>query len=119
MSFIDIEDMEFYAFHGCFAEEASIGTNFSVDLRAELDTSRAQQTDNIDDTVSYLDIYQIVKRQMEIPSHLLEHVAERIAVAVLREFSSINKVRVKVTKLNPPLGGKMRGVSLTIEKNRM
>lgn len=119
MSFIDIENMEFYAFHGCFAEEASIGTNFSVDLRAELDTSQAQRSDNIEDTVSYLDIYQTVKRQMEIPSHLLEHVAERIASAVLEEFPAICKVKVKVTKLNPPLGGKMKGVSLTIEKSRM
>lgn len=118
MSFIDIENMEFYAFHGCFAEEAAIGTNFSVDLRAELDTSLAQKTDSIDDTVSYLDIYQTVKRQMEIPSHLLEHVAERISTSVLDEFPAIQKIWVKVTKLNPPLGGKMKGVSLTIEKSR-
>lgn len=119
MSFIDIENMEFYAFHGCFAEESTIGTNFSVDLQAELDTSRAQQTDNIDDTVSYLDIYQTVKKEMSKPSHLLEHVSERIASAVLDEFPMLERVRVKVTKLNPPLGGKMKGVSLTIEKSRM
>ena len=118
MAFIEIENMEFYAFHGCFAEEAKIGTNFRVDLRMQLDTSKAQRTDNIDDTVSYLDIYQLVKRQMEIPSHLLEHVAERIAVAVLENFTPIQNVRVKVTKLNPPLGGKMYGVILTIEKSR-
>lgn len=119
MSFIDIENMEFYAFHGCFAEEAAIGTNFRVDLHAELDTSRAQQSDNIGDTVSYLDIYQSVKREMAIRSHLLEHVAERIASAVLDEFSPIIHVRVKVTKLNPPLGGRMEGVALTIEKSRI
>ena len=119
MSVIEIENMEFYAFHGCFAEEAAIGTHFSVDLCAELDTSKAQQTDSIDDTVSYLDIYQSVKRQMEVPSHLLEHVAERIVNAVLEEFSPITHVRVKVKKLNPPLGGKMKSVSLTIEKSRM
>lgn len=118
MSFIDIDNMEFYAFHGCFDEEASIGTHFSVDLRAELDTSLAQQTDCIDDTVSYLDVYQTVKREMMIPSHLLEHVADRVATSVLQEYPSIEKVIVKVTKLNPPLGGKMRGVSLTIEKSR-
>lgn len=119
MSFIDIEKMDFYAFHGCFAEEAAIGTHFSVDLRVGLDTSRAQQSDCIDDTVSYLDIYQTVKRQMEISSHLLEHVAERIAVSVLDEFPPIEYIRVKVTKLNPPLGGRMFGVSLTIEKSRV
>lgn len=119
MSFIDIENMEFYAFHGCFAEEAAIGTYFSVDLRAQLDTTLAQKTDNIEDTVSYLDIYQTVKKQMGIPSHLLENVADRIASAVLEIFPQINSVVVKVTKLNPPLGGKMKGVSITIEKSRI
>ncbi|MBP5327480.1 MAG: dihydroneopterin aldolase [Bacteroidales bacterium] len=118
MAVIDIENMEFYAFHGCFAEEAEIGTNFRVDLSLHLDTSLAQKTDNINDTVSYLDVYQTVKKQMAIPSHLLENVAERIASAVLEEFSSIFAVKVKVTKLNPPLGGRMYGVSLTIEKSR-
>lgn len=119
MSFIDIEQMEFYAFHGCFAEESAIGTHFSVDLRLGLDTSKAQLSDNINDTVSYLDVYQTVKREMGKPSHLLEHVADRIASAVLDEYGAIDFVRVKVTKLNPPLGGKMKGVSLTIEKSRM
>ncbi len=118
MAFIEIENMEFYAFHGCFAEEAKIGTNFRVDLRMQLDTSKAQRTDNIDDTVSYLDVYQTVKKQMAIPSHLLEHVADRIATAILDDFLSIASVSVKVTKLNPPLGGKMYGVSLTIDKSR-
>ncbi|MBQ6956827.1 MAG: dihydroneopterin aldolase [Bacteroidales bacterium] len=118
MSFIDIENMEFYSFHGCFSEEASIGTHFSVDLRVSLDTSLAQLSDNISDTVSYLDIYQTVKREMQHPSHLLENVAERIASSVLREYEALDTVRVKITKLNPPLGGKIGGVSLTIEKSR-
>jgi dihydroneopterin aldolase len=118
MSFIDIENMEFYSYHGCFAEEAAIGTHFSVDLHFELDTSLAQKSDCIDDTVSYLDVYQTVKQQMAQPSHLLEHVGDRIVNAILEQFPPVDYVRVKVTKLNPPLGGKMKGVSLTIEKSR-
>lgn len=118
MSFIDIENMEFYAFHGCFAEERAIGTRFRVDLRLEADTMRAQQSDDIDDTVNYLSVYQTVKREMATPSHLLEHVADRIATAVMAEYVAVSHVTVRVTKLNPPLGGKIGGVSLTIEKQR-
>lgn len=118
MSFIDIENMEFYAYHGCFAEESKIGTRFRVNLRLEVDTSRAQVSDSIDDTVNYLSVYQAVKSEMMKPSHLLEHVAGRIASRVLGDFSGVMHVWVKVTKLNPPLGGKMEGVSLTIDKRR-
>ena len=118
MAFIDIENMEFYAFHGCFDEERAIGTRFRVDLRLSVDTSRAQQTDCIDDTVNYLSVYQTVKREMEVPSHLLEHVADRIGSAVLDGFPGVERLTVKVTKLNPPLGGRMEGVALTIDKER-
>lgn len=119
MSYIDIENMEFYAYHGCFAEERAIGTRFRVNLRIEVDTTQAQQSDCINDTVNYLSVYQLVKRQMSIPSKLLEHVAERIASNLLSEFSPIQHVWVKVTKCHPPLGGQMEGVSLTIEKARV
>lgn len=118
MAFIDIENMEFYAFHGCFNEESKIGTEFRVNVRLGVDTSIPQVTDNISDTVNYLDVYQTVKKQMSLPSHLLENVAERIASSLLSEYTKIDYVKVKVTKLNPPLGGKMYGVGVTIEKSR-
>ncbi len=119
MAFIDIDNMEFYAFHGCFAEESEIGTRFRVNLRYEVDTSRAQLSDNINDTISYMDVYQTVKNQMMQSSHLLEHVAERIASAVLEEYQPVTAVSVKVTKLNPPLGGQIAGVSVSISKQRL
>lgn len=118
MSFIDIENMEFYAYHGCFDEESKIGTRFRVNLRMDVDTSRAQVSDSIVDTVNYLSVYQSVKDEMMKPSHLLENVADRIASRVLVDYGDVAHVWVKVTKLNPPLGGKMESVSLTIEKKR-
>ena len=115
MAIIEIENMEFYSFHGCFAEESRIGTHFRVDLKLDVNTSTAQMSDSIEDTVNYLEVYRSVKEQMSIPSRLLEHVAERIASALLSEYTLIRSAVVKVTKLNPPLGGKIQGVSLTVE----
>ena len=99
MSSITLEKMHFYAYHGCFAEEQAIGTHFRLDVTYETDTSRAQQTDNIADTVSYLSVYQTIKREMQKPSHLLEHV-------------------VRVSKLAPPLGGELDAVTVEITKDR-
>ena len=64
MSSIALEKMYFYAYHGCFAEEQAIGTRFRLDVIYETDTSRAQLSDNIADTVSYLSVYQTIKREM-------------------------------------------------------
>lgn len=107
--------MRFYAHHGCFQQERAIGTHFTVDIVFNTDTSRAEQSDNIADTVSYLDVYQIVKREMQQPSNLLEHVARRVGEAVLREFPAVSDIKMKVSKMNPPLGGQMHSVSVELE----
>ena len=118
MSVISIHDMRFHAYHGCFDEEQRIGTRFRVDLSMTVDTARAQRSDDLADTVNYLSVYRAVKAQMECPSHLLEHVADRIGEAVLEGFPAVQRLSVSVTKLNPPLGGQMEGVSVRIEKER-
>jgi 7,8-dihydroneopterin aldolase/epimerase/oxygenase len=115
MSTISIEGMEFYAYHGCFAEEQLIGTRFVVDLFLETDTTKAEQTDDLKSTINYLEVYQLVKKEMEINSKLLEHVGRRILDTVQLNYPSVTYARVKVRKMNPPLGGKMDFVSLTLE----
>ena len=109
--------MRFYAHHGCFVQERAIGTHFTVDLSFTTDTSRAEVSDNIADTVSYLNVYQVVKAQMQQPSNLLEHVARRVGEAVLREFPAVASITVKVSKMNPPLGGQMDSVSVELTLN--
>jgi len=118
MALISINDMRFYAHHGCFEQERAIGTHFRVDLSFSTDTSKAEVSDNIADTVSYLDVYQVLKAEMMIPSHLLEHVARRVGERVLAEFRAIDSVNVKISKLNPPLGGQMDSVSVELEMTR-
>lgn len=107
--------MEFYAYHGCFEEEQKIGTWFNVDLSLEVNTSKAEKSDNIEDTVNYQSVYQVVKEQMMIPSHLLENVARRILDAIGKNFPAVSYAWVKVKKMNPPLGGVMESVSVEIE----
>ena len=115
MAIISIEKMEFYAYHGCFEEERKIGTWFSVDMSMEVDTSKAEMSDNLDDTVNYQAVYQVVKREMMVPSKLLEHVARRILTAVQKEFPAVSYAWIKIKKMNPPLGGKMESVSVEME----
>ncbi len=118
MAVISINDMRFYAHHGCFEQERAIGTHFRVDLTFRTDTLRAEVSDNIADTVSYLDVYQVVKAEMMKPSNLLEHVARRVGEAVLTQFPAVEDVKVKVYKLNPPLGGQMDSVSVELSMAR-
>ena len=116
MSVISIEGMEFFAYHGCFKEEQIIGTKFRVDLYLNTDTSLAEKSDNLYDTVNYLAVYQAVKDEMETKSKLLEHVGRRILTRVKKDFPQIMHARLKIKKLNPPLGGKIDFVALELEQ---
>lgn len=119
MSMIAIEGMEFYAYHGCFEEEKIIGTSFMVDLCFNTNTTKAEKSDNLHETVNYLEVYQTVKKEMQISSNLLEHISRRILLAVHREFPQVEWAKVKIQKLNPPLGGKMKSVSVTLETDEL
>lgn len=116
MGLIKIENMEFYAFHGHFREEQIVGNRFILDLTIETDMSVPAKSDNLKDAVNYQKAYQIVKTQMEKKSYLLENIAGRILDALYAEMSGIKKATVKVSKMNPPMGGKIGSVSVVMER---
>jgi dihydroneopterin aldolase len=116
MGLIKIENMEFYSFHGHFKEERIVGNKFLVDLIIETDMTLPAKSDNLKDAVNYQKAYDIVKSEMETKSHLLEHIAGRILDALYSEMGGIKKVTVKVSKMNPPMGGKIGSVSVIMTR---
>jgi dihydroneopterin aldolase len=114
MSLIQIEGMEFFSYHGHFEEESIIGTKFTVDFAFETDTTKAEKSDNLHDTINYLSVYQTIKKEMEKPSLLIETVARRILESCLLKFPLMDFAEVKIQKLNPPLGGQIKSVSITL-----
>jgi 7,8-dihydroneopterin aldolase/epimerase/oxygenase len=116
MGLIQIEGMEFYAFHGCYKEEQIVGNKFRVDISIDTDCEKAKSTDDLRNALNYQAVYLLVKEQMQIKSKLLEHVAGRILDALYRGFPETEKATVKVSKMNPPLGGKVEKVSVTLTK---
>ncbi len=114
---IEIENMEFYAFHGHFKEEQVVGNKFLVTVAIETEVSEAAKTDNLEDALDYQKVYKIIKEQMSVKSYLIENIAERILDALYEELGHrIMKVRLKLSKINPPLGGKIDKVSIIVER---
>jgi len=106
--------MEFFAFHGCFDEEQVIGNHFLVDVEFETETGKAEQSDRLGDTVDYQDVYNLIKAEVELKSKLLEHLSRRILNAVSSKYPNLQYLKVRVSKMNPPMGGKMRAVTLEL-----
>lgn len=113
---IEIEEMEFFAYHGCFEAEQVVGNKFKVYACLHYDCEQAAVSDRIEDALSYQTAYELIAREMKKRSHLLEHVAQRILKALYENFPQLKYARVKISKMNPPLGGKIGCTSVTLEK---
>jgi dihydroneopterin aldolase len=117
MGLISIENMEFYAFHGHYREEQIVGNKFLVDLQIEADMSVPAASDNLKDAINYQKAYRLLKEEMEKKSKLLENIAKRIIDVIYDNFTGIQKVTVKVSKMNPPMGGgRIEKVSVTLSR---
>ena len=75
MGIIDVTGIRVYGYHGCLEEEAVIGQEYVIDVKIRCDFSKAILSDDLSHTVDYCTVYEIVKREMAIPSRLIEHVA--------------------------------------------
>ena len=118
MGIIKLTNIRTFSFHGCLEEEAKIGSNYRVDLKIKTNLKPSAKTDELTDTVDYVDLNRIVVEEMAIRAKLLEHVAKRIIDRILKELKMVTKIEVEVTKLNPPIGGDVEGVTIIMKKKR-
>jgi dihydroneopterin aldolase len=115
---IALEGLEFHAFHGVYPHERESGNFFEVDIAVETDFTSGAEEDNLEGTVNYEVLFKIVQAEMNEPSRLLETVAEKIVKHVLNHLPAVTSVELKISKLNPPIGGKCRRSSVSIVKHR-
>ncbi len=118
MGKIVLEHIECYAYHGHLPEERRIGAHYRVSVEVEAAIEKAGKTDQIDDTFDYRIAYGIVCKEMKKSSALLEHVASRILDKIMLASSTIQLAQVKITKMNPPLGGNVHAVSVELIRKR-
>lgn len=116
MGLIEIEGMHFYAYHGHFATEQIVGNEFEVDVALRTDCTKAGASDELEDALNYQEVYNLVKEEMQIKSKLLEHVGKRIQDRLHQTYPEIEWSRIKISKMNPPMGGEIERVSVTLTR---
>lgn len=112
---IEVNGIKIYAFHGCLPEEGKIGGHYTVDVMLNTDFTEAALNDDLDKTIDYVDVNRIVCEEMAIRSKLIEHVGQRIINRLKSEITSIDKIKLKVTKICPPINGDVENVAIIIE----
>lgn len=103
---IELRDMHIYAYHGVFSQESSVGNEFIVNLSVSINADPDLEfNDNLDATISYADLYDIVSSEMAKQSKLLETVALRIASKIKLRWNIVKKGRISIEKTSPPIPG--------------
>ena len=118
MGKIFVKNIRLYAYHGCLDEEAQIGSDYLVNIKVEADLKKSSASDNLNDTVDYVSLHALAKKEMQKRAKLLETVVFRIAKKIIHQHDEVTFAKVKVAKLNPPINGNVEEVAVEIELSR-
>lgn len=117
-SYIHLKGLQIKAFHGVLPQERIVGNHYEVNLSLACDISLAAQTDKVEHTINYAEVFEEVKTTMEKPCCLIEKVAANIGQNLFYRFPTITKITVEVIKKNPPMGANCAGASVVLHLNK-
>ena len=112
--YVCLNNVRFHARHGVLPQERLTGGEFVVNLRAKYPLAKAMGSDDVDDTLNYAEIFEIINKEMQKPSRLLEHVAGRIGRSVIEVFPQVETLDITIAKTNPPMGGDMDSAAVEV-----
>ncbi|ABO48704.1 dihydroneopterin aldolase [Desulforamulus reducens MI-1] len=116
---IILRGMNFFGYHGVFEEERRLGQPFQVDLELSMDLQPAGQGDDLNLSVSYAEVFEIVEQVLTgEPYKLLEAVAERISQRVLEQYEKVEEIKVTLKKPNAPIQGNFQYMAVEITRGR-
>ena len=118
MGKIKLKNVKIYSNHGCLDEEGLIGSEYLFQLEFNTDLKKASKTDNLNNTIDYVSLYSIIHEESIKRSKLLENVANKILDRIFREHENIKRIKIEVSKLNPPINGNVEAVSIVIKRKR-
>ncbi len=118
MGKIALEGLEFFAYHGYSNEEQKVGNRYGIDVVIDTNFELASVNDTLEQTIDYTKVAVIIEEQMKLPSHLLEHVGQRITDNLFATFSSITHIKIKISKYNPPIGHLCQRAFIEIDIDR-
>lgn len=119
LSVIRIQNAVFYAYHGVLSDEQNLGGKFQVDVELHCDLSAGAKSDSLKETVDYERVYECVRGV--VVGHkflLLERLGTEIAKGILRQFSKVMRVVVRVRKPGAAVRGVIDHVEVEIVGDR-
>jgi dihydroneopterin aldolase len=112
---VHLHNVMMHAHHGIYVEEEKSGSNYELNLDVKFDEQDAK-LEKINDTISYEELYGIVKKKMMVPTPLLEKVCEGIIRKIKHEFAGVREISISIYKLEAPIENFQGKVGVTMRK---
>lgn len=114
MGTIYLDNLRFHAFHGVQKQERNVGNDYIVNVSVQYPLELACDSDDVNDTLNYATLAEIVKEEMTVPSNLLEHVAQRIGKSIFAQFPLTESATIDIKKIAPPFSVDCDGAGIRI-----
>ncbi|MDD4142562.1 MAG: dihydroneopterin aldolase [Bacteroidales bacterium] len=111
---IKMTDIRLWGYHGCLPQERTIGAQYSIDVELYFNSSKAEKTDCLIDTIDYPEVYEVIKKSFASPVNLMEHLCRKILDDLHYNFPKLTNSTITIHKLNPPVSGEIGAVSFTL-----
>lgn len=115
---IGLEGVQFNAAIGVHPEEKILGNNFLVDFEVAFKNTKQPETDNLNDTINYCDLYAILETEFKKQADLLETVAQNILDQTLINYPFLRCIKIKIKKLNPPIKAQVANVFVALNYHK-
>jgi dihydroneopterin aldolase len=112
---VGLEDARFFALHGLYEGEETVGNRYSLDCSAVLNKCAAAESDNIADTLNYEHIFTVLAHEMSVRAQLIERVASRIRENLIGQFPAMDGLSLRIGKIQPPVQGQLGRASVLLE----
>ena len=115
---IHLNGLKIYAMHGVLPQENVVGAEYTINLSLTTDFTQAAIYDDLNGTINYAQVYQLIKEEMATPTQLLENVAYRIALRLFDHFPTVSLIQLSINKQNPPMGAQCDEVGVDVTYSR-
>lgn len=112
--YILLDNIKIFANHGVFHQENEVGNFFIINIKVAINDYNSLESDNLSDTISYAELYQVIKEEMSVKAKLLEHVGWKIIKHLKNKYKNIESVELKITKQSPPMEGIVGSASVLL-----
>lgn len=109
-----LKDLRFYAYHGVFENERSTGNEFIVNLSVSIPFKTEIEEDDLEATVSYADLYEIVEKEMKKPRKLLETVTAGVYNQIHLKYPQVTGGFISIEKVRPPIPDMIGSAKVTL-----